>query len=178
MDNSTNPDPVRSLDEASDRVAPRGGASLFFRGTFEHSVDDKGRVSVPAPFRQVIAQRAESLLVLTNFICDGARCIEAFPLAAWQAFEMKLAARSRFDPQLKQLENFYLARAVECSIDPSGRVTIPANLRAYAGLEQTAVFTACLEGFRVWDKRVWELVFREAESALLENPGLFINVDR
>jgi MraZ protein len=165
-----------SVDQAP--VASRRGSAHFFRGSFEHSVDEKGRISIPAPFRQVIAQRGDSVLVITNFICDGARCIEAFPLSGWVAFEDKLVERSRFDPQLKQLENFYLARAVECAIDPSGRVTIPAHLRSYAGLEQTAVFTACLEGFRVWDKRVWELVFREAESALLDNPGLFLNVDR
>ena len=152
--------------------------SFVFRGSFEHSLDDQGRVSIPAVFRQVLSGRNVSTLVLTNFVCDGARCLEAFPFDVWCSFEEKLAKRSRFDPQLRKLENFYLARAVECAIDGSGRITIPQNLRSYCGLDRDAVFTAALDVFRIWDKRVWELVFREAETALLENPALFADVDR
>jgi MraZ protein len=150
---------------------------MVFRGSFEHALDDKGRVSLPSPFRQVLKGQAENTVVLTNFITDGARCLEGFSLGSWRQFEAKLAKRSRFDPQVRKLENFYLARAALCSLDASGRITIPANLRIYAGLSRDVVFTASLHGFRVWDKRVNDLVFREAEAALLENPGLFIDVD-
>ena len=153
-------------------------ADAVFRGNFEHSLDDKGRLSIPAVFRQVIFRRKVSTLVATNFICDGARCLEVFPLDAWRELEAKIKKRSRFDPQVQKVENFYLARAVECAVDSSGRITLPQHLRVYAGLERDVVFTAALDGFRIWDKRVWELVFREAEAALLDNPALFIDVDR
>lgn len=150
---------------------------VVFRGSFEHALDDKGRISLPSCFRQVLKGQGENTVVLTNFITDGARCLEGFSLGAWRKFEQKLAKRSRFDPQVRKLENFYLARAALCSLDGSGRITIPSNLRAYAALSRDVVFTASLHGFRVWDKRVNDLVFREAEAALLENPGLFIDVD-
>lgn len=151
--------------------------SSEFKGTYEHLLDDKGRVSLPASFRQAMAQKNITSVVVTNFITDGARCLDGFSLKAWQEFENKLRSKSRFDPQLRKLENFYFARAVECSIDAAGRINIPAQLRSYAGLEKEIVFTASLHGFRVWDKRVWELIFSEAESALLEDPSLYNNVD-
>lgn len=147
-----------------------------FRGSFQHALDDKGRVSIPAPFRKAITSEPQEV-VLTNFITDGARCLDGFSLGAWQVFEEKLRTRSRFDPQVRKLENFYLARAAVCSLDGSGRINIPQHLRSYAGLEKDVVYTASLHGFRIWDKRVYELVFQEAEVALLENPGLFTDVD-
>lgn len=153
------------------------GAELCFRGSFEHCLDDKGRVSLPATFRQALKEAEISTVVLTNFITDGARCLEGFSLNAWKEFESKMKERSRFDPQVRKLENFYLARAAECQIDKSGRINIAQHLRQYAGFERDVVFTASLHGFRIWDARVWELVFREAETALLEDPALFMNVD-
>ncbi|MFN8389298.1 MAG: division/cell wall cluster transcriptional repressor MraZ [Bdellovibrionota bacterium] len=149
-----------------------------FRGIFHHALDEKGRVSFPAEFRRVLSEVGETTVVLTNFISDGARCLEGFALGAWKAFERKLSERSRFDPQVRKLENFYLARAAICPLDGSGRVNVPAYLRTYAGLEKEVVFTSSSHGFRVWDRRVWELVFQEAESALLENPALFLDVDK
>ena len=149
----------------------------IFRGTFSHSIDDKGRVSIPSTFRQILTDGGQDTVVLTNYVSDGARCLEGFTLDAWRRFEQKLLQRSRFDPRVRTLENYYLARAALCVIDSSGRVNIPAHLRTYAGLEREVVFSASLHGFRVWDKRVSDLVFREAETALLEDPALFVDVD-
>jgi len=78
---------------------------------------------------------------------------------------------------VRKLENYYLSRAVQCVIDGSGRILLPQNLRDYAGLEREVVFTASLHGFRVWDSRVWDVIFSEAEAALLEDPALFAEVD-
>ncbi len=148
-----------------------------FKGSFEHQLDEKGRVSLPAGFRQVLAQKEINSVVVTNFICDGARCLDGFALDDWQNFETKLKTKSRFDPQIRKLENFYLSRAVECVVDVAGRINIPMQLRTYAGFEKKVVFAAALHGFRIWDARVWELIFREAEAALLEEPSLFNLVD-
>lgn len=159
-------------------TVPDQELDLTFRGSFHHFLDAKGRISVPSSFRQALLERGEDTIVLTNFITDGTRCLDGFALSSWRKFEGKLASRSRFDPQVRKLENFYLARAALCPIDGSGRVNIPVHLRSYAGLEREVVFTASLHGFRIWDARVWELLFREAETALLEDPSLFVDVDR
>lgn len=148
-----------------------------FRGNFTHAIDLKGRVNLPAEFRRVLIDANDPAVVLTNYISDGARCLEGFGLAAWAEFEQKLRAKSRFSSKLQKLENFYLSRASECPIDSAGRILIPAYLREYAGIEREVTFTSSIHGFRVWEKRVWEHIFREAETALLSNPDTFSDVD-
>lgn len=150
---------------------------VSFRGNCVHSVDDKGRVSLPSEFRRVLQARSQRAVVLTNYISEGHRCIEGFALDAWEDFEARLKAKSRFSSKLQQLENFYLSRASECPIDTSGRILLPAYLRTYAALEREAVFTSSIHGFRVWDKRVWDVIFSATEEALLKNPDLFADVD-
>lgn len=148
-----------------------------FRGNFTHCLDDKGRVSLPVEFRKILYQNKENSVVLTNYISEGARCLEGFGIKAWAAFEAKLREKSRFSPKLQRLENFYLSRASECPIDPQGRILVPQYLRIYAGIERELTFTASIHGFRVWDKRVWDLTFAAAETALMDDPEIFSDVD-
>ncbi len=161
--------------EAVEEVCEQG--LVAFRGSFSHAVDEKGRVSLPSEFRRVLQLRNEQTVVLTNYISDGARCIEGFGVREWAAFEAKLRAKSRFDPRVQKLENFYLSRATECSLDGSGRMLIPGHLRTYAGLERDVTFTSSLHGFRLWDKRVWDVIFNAAEAALMADPSIFAAVD-
>lgn len=148
-----------------------------FRGNFTHTIDDKGRVSLPSEFRRVLDASGDESIVLTNYVSEGARCLEGFGLSSWKQFEAKLRAKSRFSPKLQRLENFYLSRSAECSIDSQGRILIPQYLRAYAGIEKDASFTASIHGFRVWDRRVWDHIFANAEAALINDPELFSDVD-
>lgn len=154
--------------------APFAGS---FHGNFNHSVDEKGRISLPSEFRRVLQESSEKSVVLTNYISDGSRCLEGFGLTAWQDFERKLRAKSRFSSKLQKLENYYLSRAAHCEIDSSGRILVPTYLRAYAGLQKEATFTSSIHGFRLWDKRVWENIFSSAEEALIENPDIFADVE-
>ncbi len=153
------------------------GSPLSFRGNFSHSVDEKGRVSLPSEFRKVVSSIGDESVVLTNYISDGARCIEGFAECRWREFEAKLREKSRFGSKLQRLENFYLSRAAECGVDKAGRILIPPHLRQYAGLEREVTFTSSIHGFRIWDSRVWEHIFQETEAALLEDPEIFADVD-
>ena len=152
-------------------------STTAFRGNFSHTIDAKGRVSLPAEFRRVLAERGEDKVVITNYISEGARCLEGFGLNAWVEFEEKLREKSRFSPKLQRLENFYLSRAAECPLDGSGRILLPSYLRTYAAIEKDVSFTSSIHGFRIWDKRVWELIFASAEEALMEDPELFADID-
>ncbi|MCB0330649.1 MAG: division/cell wall cluster transcriptional repressor MraZ [Bdellovibrionales bacterium] len=140
-------------------------------------MDAKGRVSLPSEFRRVLSEVGCESVVLTNYISDGARCVEGFSEPAWKEFEAKLRAKSRFSSKLQRLENFYLSRSAECLLDKAGRILLPSHLRNYAGLDKDVTFTSSIHGFRIWDSRVWEHVFQETEQALLENPELFSDVD-
>ena len=148
-----------------------------FRGNFTHAVDEKGRVSLPVEFRKVLEGAGDTAVVLTNFISEGSRCLEGFGGKSWAQFEAKLREKSRFNAKLQTLENFYLSRAAECPIDKSGRILVPPHLRNYAGLEKEVTFTSSIHGFRIWDTRVWNVIFESAEQALLENPNLLADLD-
>jgi len=148
-----------------------------FRGNFNHTIDDKGRVSLPAEFRRTLSSAGDLSIVLTNYISEGARCVEGFGLKSWVQFEEKLRAKSRFSPKLQKLENFYLSRAAECPLDSAGRIILPTHLRSYGGFEKEITFTSSIHGFRLWDKRVWDVIFTSAEQALMENPELFSDID-
>ena len=150
---------------------------LEFRGSFSHAVDEKGRVSIPSQFRAILKTYDQDTLVITNFVTEGARCVEAYSLEQWKRFEESFQKKSRFEPKIRALEHFYFSRAAVCPIDSSGRINIPNRLIIYAGIGKEVEFTASFQGFRIWDKRVAEHVFRQAEAELLANPSLFAGLD-
>ncbi len=155
-----------------------GVGSQAFYGTHEHTVDTKGRVALPSTFRSALLSEDQGSIVLTNFITDGVRCLDGFSLTQWKEFELKIKERGRFDPSVRTLESYYIARASICACDSNGRINIPNHLREYAGIDRELVFTSAIHGFRVWRKEVWQLIFSQAESMLLENPALFAGVDK
>ena len=161
-----------------------------FRGTYINTIDSKGRVNIPSTYRQVLSEqilrtkasskgreKQQNSIVVTNYITEGARCLEAYTLSEWEVFENRLRSKSRFDPKIRALEHYYFSRAAVCNLDSNGRINIPQNLRAYASLEKEILFCASFNGFRIWDKRIADMVFENAEAQLLENPELFRNVD-
>lgn len=158
---------------------PSRGAQplLAFRGNFTHTLDAKGRINLPVEFRRVLNTAGETSVVLTNYISDGARCLEGFGIKNWTEFERKLREKSRFSAKLQKLENYYLSRAAECPVDGNGRILLPQHLRDYAGIEREVTFTSSIHGFRIWDKRVWDHIFAAAEEALMSNPDTFSDVD-
>jgi MraZ protein len=166
-------------DVVSAPAKPSSKNPLFvsFRGNCVHTLDDKGRISLPSEFRRVLGDSERRGVVLTNYLSEGSRCIEGFSLDVWEDFESRLREKSRFSSKLQRLENFYLSRASECAIDGNGRILVPTYLRGYAGLDKEVVFTASIHGFRMWDKRVWDSIFAASEQALLENPDLFADID-
>lgn len=168
---------VKAAESADCSFAGGDSSFVSFRGNSVHTVDEKGRISLPAGFRRALRGEESQAIVLTNYISEGSRCIEGFSLREWEDFEARLREKSRFGSKLQQLENFYLSRASECGVDGNGRILIPGYLRAYAGLEREVVFTASIHGFRMWDKRVWDAIFEASEQALLANPDLFADVD-
>ena len=142
----------------------------MFRGSFEHTIDDKGRISVPARFREVLQASNDDRVVITNYTVSSARCLEVYPHAAWVRLEEKLREKPQFNERIVRFQNFYVANAHECLLDKQGRILLPPTLREYAGLKKDAVFTSALDKFRIWDKEQWSRVFGEAEQAFMERP--------
>ena len=143
----------------------------LFRGLFEHSVDQKGRTSMPALLRDEFARLSGASeldddgsapgwrFVITTAID---RCLVAYPLLEWARFEEKLASLSQFDPALVQLRRVYIAAAVECGLDKHGRLMIPPMLREHAGISRELIWAGMGRMVELWSKDAWT---REATSS-------------
>jgi MraZ protein len=142
----------------------------MFRGTFEHTIDEKGRVSVPVKFREVLQKHTDPRIVITNFKRGMARCLDVYPFTEWEKLEEQLADRTQFDTPMQDFVDYYLAAAQVCELDKPGRILLPPNLRDYALLKKEAVFTSALKKFRIWDAAQWQIVFEAAERAIAERP--------
>lgn len=145
----------------------------MFRGCFEHSVDDKGRVSIPVSFRKVLVGLQDERIVITKYFLQSFRCLDVYPQAEWEIFEQELLSKPRFDETFAKLEAFYLSNAHECSVDKQGRILLPPLLREYASLQKEVVFASALKKFRIWDKATWQRFNQESERDILGNPNLF-----
>lgn len=145
----------------------------MFRGCFEHSVDDKGRVSIPVSFRKVLVGLQDERIVITKYFLQSFRCLDVYPQAEWEIFEQELLNKPRFDETFAKLEAFYLSNAHECSVDKQGRILLPPLLREYASLQKEVVFASALKKFRIWDKATWQRFNQESERDILGNPNLF-----
>lgn len=142
----------------------------MFRGSFEHTVDAKGRLSIPSRFREILVSKGDDRIVITNFLFEGTRCLDVYPLEEWVRFEEEVRKKPKFDRRMVQFQNYYLGRAAECVVDKQGRILIPPPLRQYANLKRDVMVVSALDKFRVWDREAWNKVFAEAEERLMQDP--------
>jgi MraZ protein len=133
----------------------------MFRGRHEHSIDAKGRTSLPARYREVLAQSGERRIVLTSALDP---CLVAYAMPEWVAFEEKLAKLPQFDRAVQKLKRIYVSGAVDIEIDDSGRILVPPTLRAYAGLEKEVVWAGSGKYAELWDKKRWLMHFETTED--------------
>jgi MraZ protein len=148
-----------------------------FRGSFEHAIDEKGRVSIPAKFRELLLGFQDDRLIATKFILHSFRCLDVYPLVEWERLEEELMKKPRFDENFLKMETFYLSNAYECTVDKQGRILLPPMLREYAGLKKDVMFTSALKRFRIWDKETWQRFNEESERDLTQNPQLFSSLN-
>jgi MraZ protein len=148
-------------------VVHRGGTGVF-SGRFDHSIDEKGRVSIPAKFREVLERENHDRLYITNFPFAGERCLALYPPSQWDALNEQLRTKPRFDPAVQSFETFFIGGAHEVPVDRQGRILIPTNLREYAKLDREVTFSARRDHFQLWDKKVIEKVLKASEEKLLD----------
>ena len=136
----------------------------MFRGHHLHSMDEKGRVAIPARFREALSGLQDERLVITQFRYRGHNCLDGYPYSSWRQLEERLLTNHRFDPENADLIDAYVSAAVDCQIDSQGRILVPQNLRDYAGLKRDVMFTGRIDMFRVWDQRGWDVVSKESQK--------------
>ena len=117
-------------------------------GEYEHTIDAKGRLSMPSKLRRDMGEA----FIVTNGL-DG--CLFAFSQDEWKNFETKLKALPLSDKNARNFVRFFLAGATECEIDKQGRFLIPGNLREAAKLEKEAVIIGVGTRLEIWNKEIW-----------------------
>lgn len=136
----------------------------MFRGRYEHAIDKKGRTSLPARFREVLAASDESRLILTTGLDP---CVVAYPMQEWLRFEERLAALPRFDPSVAMIRRIYVSGAVECDLDKLGRVLVPATLRKHADLDREALWAGMGTHVELWS----QTRFESLRAEVLDDPS-------
>jgi len=145
----------------------------MFRGTHQYLVDEKGRVAIPARYREALSGLQDERLVVTKFRRRGRPCLDVYPLSVWQRFERKIGTERRFNRKLATFEAYYVGAAQDVQLDTQGRMLIPPTLREYAGIGREVMFVGATDKFRIWDKSVYQQVDRDDEKELFEdNPDL------
>ena len=117
-------------------------------GEYEHSLDAKGRLIMPAKLREDIGE----VFILTKGL-DG--CLFAFSKSEWEKFEQKLSALPVSDKNARAFTRFFFAGAIECEIDKQGRFLISSNLREFASLTKDVVIIGLNSRIEIWSKEKW-----------------------
>ena len=120
-----------------------------FTGQFEHSLDEKGRLTIPARFRARLGDH----FVLT--IAPPEPCLAMYPDSAWSEFCAKLEAAPRKDAQYRSFVRHLFAHTEEVTLDGQGRLLIPPALREHAHLERDAVLVGALTRIELWSSAAW-----------------------
>ncbi len=124
----------------------------MFKGSSFHIMDNKGRVSIPVRYRELLQERQDRQLVLTNW--DG--YLMAFPQSEWVKVEAKLGEKASLRPDYRAFQRFFLSGAEDCPLDRQGRILIPQPLRDYAKLGREVAIVGLVRNFEIWDRERYE----------------------
>lgn len=120
----------------------------MFRGRFIHTMDAKGRVSIPALFRAEFARLDERPPILTNLV----HSVAIYPHRVFLEIEEQLAGASSMQPEVQALQRFFVSGAAECAIDGAGRILVPSHLRDHAGLDKDIVVLGSGRRAEFWNR--------------------------
>jgi MraZ protein len=129
----------------------------MFLGEFSHTIDDKGRLTIPAKFRDEL----ESGIVVTRGI-DG--CIWAYPRAEWENLAEKISQIPSTNQAVRNFVRFMFSSASDSIPDRQGRVIIPQNLREHAHIQNEATVIGVMNRVEIWQPLRWTEVFSKVEE--------------
>lgn len=117
------------------------------RGEYAHVIDEKGRLFIPSKFRTELG----CSFVLTKGL---GKCLAAYPLNEWAAFEEKIKALPT--RKSRELQLFFVAPSQDMELDGQGRILVPQKLRTYAGLHKSLVIVGMIDHLEIWSEEEWE----------------------
>lgn len=142
----------------------------MFMGEFQHNIDAKGRLIVPAKFREPLGET----FVVTRGLDQ---CLFGYPLSEWQRLEEKMKQLPLTKKDARAFTRFFFSGAVECELDKQGRVNLPSNLLGYAKLEKECVILGVSDRIEIWSKELWADYFAESEESFADIAENMIGFD-
>ena len=126
----------------------------MFRGISNINIDTKGRIAIPARYREEINAAANGEMILTVDHAD--RCLVLYQMDKWQDTEQALMSLPNLSPNVREMKRLILGHASEVSMDGQGRIMIAAPLREYARLDKKSVLIGQGDKFELWDESKWK----------------------
>jgi len=120
----------------------------MFRGRYVHTIDAKGRVSLPAELRTELQRRSDRPPMLTNML----ECLALFGRDDWETYEDRLASVDPFRLEGHEMQRFMISGATECAPDSQGRILIPQYLREHAKLDKEVTIAGVGARIEIWDR--------------------------
>lgn len=131
----------------------------MFRGITQLSLDSKGRLAIPAKYRDGLVSLCAGRLIVT---ADPSRCLLIYPQPAWEPIEQKLISLSSFDKKTRSLQRLLVGNASDVEMDNAGRVLVSSPLRKFAGLTKNVVLVGQGAKFELWGEEQWDLQMEDA----------------
>lgn len=132
----------------------------MFVGTYQHALDSKGRVSIPARYRELLALESEPGLILTIHSGDAGQCLVVYPRAPFYRLAERLVTDGPMDPRLERYARAILPTATEAAPDRQGRILLPASLRELALIRREVVWVGMFNRMELWDRERWDATHR------------------
>ena len=146
----------------------------MFRGISSVTMDAKGRMALPARYRDAVAVASDGRIVVTIDMRES--CILLYPLAEWELVQGKLENLSNINPQARLLQRLLIGHATDLGLDAAGRLLLPSMLRDFGGLKKKLVLVGQGNKIEIWSADHWQQrldLWREEGAALLDSEALF-----
>ena len=148
--------------QAPESEGRTGELETYFAGEFSHSLDEKGRLAVPAKFRARFKEGA----VVTRWMNE---CLAVFPTSEWESINAEIRKRPRTDRTVQTFVHFLVGGAHEADLDAQGRIGIPAHLRHYADIGDEVIVLGANDRLELWQPDRWHARLAQVEGSISDS---------
>ena len=140
----------------------------MFRGSYRHSIDHKGRVSIPARFRRLLSSEAGDTFIILRGL---ETCVALYPIDEWRRMEERLRSRSFHDPIHRRFLRLMALDLNEETLDSQGRLSIPPRLLGHAQLKREAMVNGVMDHIEIWDPDLFDQYVGGSERSYEDMAG-------
>lgn len=142
----------------------------MFMGEHQHSIDDKGRLTIPSKFREALG----ATFIVTRGLDN---CLFIYPMSEWSILEQKLKALPLMKSDARAFTRFFFSGATECELDKQGRVNLPKHLCEYAKLDKECMVLGVSSRVEIWSKETWAGYYEQSEQTFNEIAEKLVDFD-